>query len=86
MYTVSTGGMAGCFVDVKLVFASALLSCTHHVILAHNHPSSNLQPSELDLGMTRRIKEAGKVLDIQVLDDIIVTTDGYYSFADEGLI
>ena len=86
IYTVSTGGMAGCFVDVKLVFASALLSCAHNVILAHNHPSGNLRPSELDLSMTRRIKEAGRVLDIQVLDHIIITTDSYYSFADEGIL
>jgi DNA repair protein RadC len=78
IYTIGTGGMAGCFVDVKLVFASTLLSCAHKLILAHNHPSGNLQPSELDINMTRRIKEAGRVLDIQVLDHIIVTLDGYY--------
>ncbi|WP_407667040.1 JAB domain-containing protein [Mucilaginibacter sabulilitoris] len=83
---MGTGGMAECFVDVKLVFASALLSCAHCLILAHNHPSGNLNSSEHDINMTRRIKETGRVLDIQVLDHIIVTTDGYSSFTDSGLL
>lgn len=84
IYTVSTGGLAGCIVDMKLVFASALLSCASAIILSHNHPSGNLKPSEQDLILTRRVREAGKVLEIEVQDHIIVAKDGYYSFADEG--
>jgi DNA repair protein RadC len=56
------------------------------LIVSHNHPSGNLQPSQADIDLTRKIKEAGRFLEIQLLDHIILTTEGYYSFADEGLI
>ena len=82
--TISSGGTAGTVVDVKLVLAAALKSASSSMILAHNHPSGNLLPSEQDRRLTQRLKEAGRILDIPVLDHLIMTTEGYYSFADEG--
>jgi len=79
---LSTGGVAGTVVDPKLVFIAALKANASSIILAHNHPSSNLNPSETDIKLTRKIKEAGNFLDMPVLDHIIVTKEGYYSFAD----
>ncbi|MDR7131622.1 DNA repair protein RadC [Algoriphagus sp. 4150] len=81
--TISSGGTAGTVVDVKLVFAAAIKSNSHSIILSHNHPSGNLMPSEQDKRLTKRIKEAGKILDILVLDHLILTAEGYYSFADD---
>lgn len=86
MYQVSKGGTAGTVVDAKIVFAAALKVLASSLILAHNHPSGSLQPSQADIDLTRKLKEAGKTLDIQVLDHLILTTESYYSFADEGLI
>ncbi|WP_439487463.1 JAB domain-containing protein [Algoriphagus sp.] len=82
--TISSGGTAGTVVDVKLVYAAAIKANASSVILAHNHPSGNLLPSEQDKRLTQRIKQAGNILDIPVLDHVIMTADGYYSFADEG--
>ncbi len=82
--TISSGGTAGTVVDVKLVYAAAIKANASSVILAHNHPSGNLRPSEQDKRLTQRIKQAGNILDIPVLDHVIMTADGYYSFADEG--
>ncbi|WP_192085366.1 JAB domain-containing protein [Algoriphagus sp. Y33] len=82
--TISSGGTAGTIVDVKLVYAAAIKSNSSSVILAHNHPSGNLLPSEQDKRLTQRVKEAGRILDIPVLDHVIMTAEGYYSFADEG--
>jgi DNA repair protein RadC len=56
------------------------------LILAHNHPSGNLTPSQADIELTKKIKAGGKLLEIQVLDHVILTSEGYYSFADEGLL
>lgn len=86
MLAVSKGGTAGTVVDAKIVFAAALKTLASSVVLAHNHPSGNLRPSQADIDLTRKLKEAGKSLDIAVLDHLIVTTTGYYSFADEGLL
>ncbi|WP_057937933.1 JAB domain-containing protein [Algoriphagus resistens] len=82
--TVSKGGTAGTVVDTKLVFAAALKSCSQSLILAHNHPSGNLLPSEQDKLLTRKLVRIGRELDLPVLDHVIVTAEGYYSFADEG--
>jgi DNA repair protein RadC len=82
--TISSGGTAGTVVDVKLVYAAAIKANASSVILAHNHPSGNLLPSEQDKRLTQRIKQAGNILDIPVLDHMIMTVEGYYSFADEG--
>ncbi|RRA99226.1 DNA repair protein [Larkinella rosea] len=81
---IATGGMAACIVDPKVVFVTALKANAAGIILAHNHPSANLQPSPQDLALTRKLFLSGKLLDIAVLDHLIVTDRGYYSFVDEG--
>ena len=86
IYELSSGGIAGTVADPKLVFMAALKSNACCLILSHNHPSGNLKPSQADEALTRKIFEAGKLLDIQVIDHVIVTNEGYYSFADEGLL
>jgi DNA repair protein RadC len=83
---VSTGGVSGTVADPKLIFQHALKANASSLILLHNHPSGNTNPSEADIHLTRKLVEGGKLLDLAVLDHLIVTTDGYYSFADEGLI
>lgn len=83
---VSVGGISGTVADPKVIFQHALKANACSVILMHNHPSGNLQPSEADIRLTRKLKEAGLVLDLPVLDHVIVGPDGYYSFADEGLM
>lgn len=86
IFEVSSGGMSGTVADPKLIFSAALKTCATSIILAHNHPSGNLKPSQADINLTRRIKAGGELLDIQVLDHIIVTAESYLSFADEGLL
>ena len=81
---ISNGGTAGTFVDAKLVFAAALKSNCQSIILAHNHPSGFLAPSIQDEGLTKRLVQIGRLLDLPILDHIILTSEGYYSFADEG--
>ncbi len=83
---LSTGGTRATVVDVKLLMVAALKLNAYGIIIAHNHPCGGTTPSEADKHITRKIVEAGKLIDIQVLDHIIVTTEGYYSFADEGAI
>lgn len=84
IYNLSKGGVAGTVADPKNIFSIALKTVSSGIILAHNHPSGNLAPSEADRALTRKIKEGGKILDIAVLDHIIYTVESYYSFADEG--
>ncbi|UZH55862.1 JAB domain-containing protein [Salinimicrobium tongyeongense] len=87
IYQVSTGGITGTLVDLRIVFAVVLKSLTTAVILAHNHPSGTLRPSEPDKRLTQKIKKAGELFDIKVLDHLILTPDGnYFSFADEGML
>jgi DNA repair protein RadC len=83
---VSTGGVSGTVADPKVIFAAALKGNASGIIVAHNHPSGNLAASRADVDLTRKLKEAGKFLEIQVLDHVIVTTEKYFSFADEGLM
>jgi len=84
IYVLSTGGVTGTVADPKLVFIAALKANACKILHnSHNHPSGNLKPSRADEDLTRKIKEAGILLDIKVLDHIIVTSEGYYSFADE---
>lgn len=83
---VLSGGVSGTFVDVKVVFTAALKSNASSIILAHNHPSGNLKPSQNDLALTQKIANAGKILDIAVNDHLIITSEGFYSFGAEGLI
>lgn len=85
-HQVSKGGVSGTVVDAKMIFKPALESLASSVILCHNHPSGNRNPSNEDIVLTRKIREAGKSLDISVYDHIIIANDGYYSFADEGLL
>ncbi len=86
VYSLSHGGMTGTVADPKLVFIAALKAAACNIILAHNHPSGNLTPSAADISLTEKMVQAGKFLDINVLDHLIVTTDGYLSFADDGLM
>ncbi|MEO9965548.1 MAG: DNA repair protein RadC [Reichenbachiella sp.] len=81
---ISTGGVSGTIVDAKLIFKRALESLASSVILAHNHPSGNQQPSDQDLTLTKKLKAAGATLDIPVLDHLIFTDQGYFSFSDKG--
>jgi len=84
--SVSKGGVAGTLVDPKLVFNVSLKCNASAIILAHNHPSGNLNPSTNDKQLTQKLKSAGDLLDIKVLDHLIVTPEGYFSFADEGIL
>ena len=86
IFEVSSGSVTGTVADPKLIFAAAIKTNACGIILAHNHPSGNLQPSQADIDLTRRMKEGGKLLEIQVLDHVIITSEGYYSFADDGLL
>ena len=86
IYQVSKGGIAGTVVDPKLIFGVALKAVASSIILAHNHPSGNLKPSPEDIRITKKLIEAGKVLDIQVLDHLIISESGYCSFADESML
>ena len=83
---ISQGGVNGTVVDIKLIAKYAIDCLASGVILAHNHPSGNLKASNEDLAITKKVKEGLKILDIQVLDHIILTSDGYLSFGDEGIL
>jgi len=85
-HKVSSGGITGTVADPKVILTVALNCCATSIILSHNHPSGNLQPSRADEELTHKIKNAASYLDIKVLDHIIVTDESYYSFADEGII
>ncbi len=82
----SQGGITGTVADTRLILKSALDQFACSIILCHNHPSGNLVPSEEDKALTRKIKQAAQVFDIAILDHIIVSELGYYSFADEGIL
>ena len=84
IYELSNGVVTGTVADPKLVFTAALKANACNIILSHNHPSGNLKPSRADEELTKKIATAGMYLDIKVIDHIIVTSEGYYSFADEG--
>ncbi|MCX6282391.1 MAG: JAB domain-containing protein [Bacteroidetes bacterium] len=81
---ISQGGISGTVVDPKAVFQAALLANASSLIMAHNHPSGNMQPSEADNKLTKKLIAAGKVLDIDVLDHLILDTNNFYSYADQG--
>lgn len=84
--TVAMGGVAGIFVDNKIIFGLAIKARACNLILAHNHPSGNLTPSKADIRLTAGICKAAQLLDIKILDHLIITDEGYTSFSDEGLI
>lgn len=83
---LSKGGVAGTVVDPKLVFKRALEVQASGIILAHNHPSGNLNPSQQDLNITKQLKNAAQLLDMNVLDHLIIAENQYFSFADEGIL
>ena len=83
---LSKGGLTATIVDVRMLFHNALDYLATAIILVHNHPSGSLVPSEEDKRITRKIDDAGKVLDIRLLDHVIVGQNGYLSFADEGML
>lgn len=81
---ISSGGITCVTIDIRLVFAVALKAGATSFICCHNHPSGNLKVGREDRGLTERLKEAGRLLDISVDDHIIITNEGYYSFAENG--
>lgn len=85
-FNISKGGLTGTVIDVRLIMKKALENNASSLILCHNHPSGNTQPSDADIQITRKLKDAGKIMEIPVLDHLIVTENGYFSFADEGML
>jgi DNA repair protein RadC len=84
---LSKGGISGTVTDCRIAFQAAIKANASGIIVAHNHPSGNLNPSESDSRITQKLKEGGVILDIQLLDHLVLSTDGeYYSFADNGLL
>src|SRR5688572_25474169 len=86
IYSASSGGITGTVADPRLILAVALKIGAVSIMLAHNHPSGSLKPSKADEELTNKIKYAAQFHDIKVLDHVIVSSDSYYSFADEGLL
>ena len=84
VYSLSKGGITGTIVDQRLIFAVALKCNATGIILCHNHPSGNLKPSEADVTMTSKIKKCGELFDISLLDHLIITKNGYFSFTQDG--
>lgn len=86
LYKHSKGGISGTVIDIRLILLVAVKCLASGIMIAHNHPSGNTQPSEQDLSITRQLKAAATHLSFTVLDHVIVTNDSYYSFSDEGLV
>lgn len=85
-YQVSAGGINGTLVDPRLVFQAAIKANASAIILSHNHPSGQLKPSDADMALTNKMKSAGEIMAIPVVDHIILTEESYYSFADQGIL
>ncbi len=83
---LSKGGITGTVVDIRMIFKKAMELSTVGIILCHNHPSGKIQPSNADMDLTKKIKQAGFTLDIKVLDHLIITQNSYYSFADKEML
>lgn len=83
---IGIGGISGTVADPRKIFQTALKANASALIIAHNHPSGNLKPSEADKKLTKKIKQVGELHDIQLLDHVIMTADGYTSFADDGIM
>ncbi|MEM7370073.1 MAG: DNA repair protein RadC [Bacteroidota bacterium] len=81
-----SGGVSSTIIDPRIVFREAVNQLVSGIILVHNHPSGNLMPSEADMRITRKLVSGGKIMDIRVLDHLIISSRGYYSFADEGVM
>jgi len=82
---ISRGGMSNTVIDPKIIFSLALQHQASHIVLVHNHPSGNLKPSHNDIILTKNLVSAGNMLEIRVIDHLIISDNGFYSFADEGL-
>nr|WP_299422939.1 DNA repair protein RadC [uncultured Emticicia sp.] len=82
---ISIGGVSGTVADPKIIFKAAIEHLASAIILVHNHPSGNLTPSQADKELTKKVKGGGQTLDIPVLDHLIFSNNGYFSFADEGI-
>ncbi len=85
-FMASKGGITGTVIDVRSIMKVAVEKVATSMVLCHNHPSGNLSPSDADLQITRKLKDAGKIMDIQVIDHLIITQNGYFSFADNGVL
>lgn len=85
-HLIGRGGLSGTVADTRLIFKFALEELASSVILCHNHPSGNLQPSKADINLTRKLKKAGEIMDVPVLDHLILGEQDHFSFADEGMI
>lgn len=83
---IGRGGVTGTVADIRLIMKSAVEQLASSVIIAHNHPSGNLRPSDSDLHLTKKVKEAAQLFDIQLVDHLIIGNSSYFSFADEGLL
>ncbi len=83
---ISVGGTSGTIADPKIIYVAALKCNAASVILVHNHPSGNLKPSQADIELTKKLRNAGQFLDLPVIEHIILTKEGYLSFADEGIM
>ncbi len=84
IHTLSYGGITGTLVDIRILYSILLKSCSTGFITFHNHPSGKLNPSQSDIDIYKKIKEASKLFDLNYLDNLIITRNGKYSFADEG--
>lgn len=83
---ISKGGITGTLADIRIIFKEAIVLGVSAAVAAHNHPSGNITPSKSDKILTRKLVEAGNIMDIKIIDHLIITEQEYYSFADEGLI
>jgi DNA repair protein RadC len=83
---ISQGGITGTVTDIRIILKTAIENLATSLILCHNHPSGNLQPSDADISITRRLKESATLMDISLLDHLIIAGKGYFSFADENII
>jgi len=83
---ISQGGLSSTVTDPKVIFVTALKSCASGIILCHNHPSGELDPSREDTAITKKLKAGAELLDLKVLDYLIISKDSFYSFADDGIL
>jgi len=86
IYEMSKGGITGSIVDIRIILGVALKCGASSIIMIHNHPSGKLIPSDTDKLITKRLKEACELIDINLMDHLIFSKDGYYSFADNGIL
>jgi DNA repair protein RadC len=86
IYEMSSGGITGTVVDLRLIFSAALKANATNIMMFHNHPSGRPLASEADKYITRKVYQAGKILDIELMDHLIITSDSYYSFTNDGTL